>query len=198
MANSHINIEERSIFATVIKTIISMEDIKKMPLWLRLIGAIVDKVTITFVFFVSLCVIAPYWTPETLGIYVGLLGVSPTQYEYINSYAWYADLSVTTIFTIYNLIYYLICEGVLSASLGKWVLGGRLVDECGNRIKWENVIYRGICKLVLIASTYFILHIHLKLSNLIVIIVFHAILDIPVLMNGRSLIDRVSNTQYSK
>lgn len=59
-------------------------EIKKMPLFSRLIGSIIDKILILFLFVGSSMIISPYGASAKLGKYHGLINSSPNNYEYID------------------------------------------------------------------------------------------------------------------
>lgn len=67
-----------------------------MPLSRRIIGSAIDKIILIVVFFVGTIIINPFGGAGKLGKYVGLLKVSPNNYEYIdkaaiNSYGMYKE-----------------------------------------------------------------------------------------------------------
>lgn len=106
------------------------------------------------------------------------------------------DLKITFSFIILNLIYYLLFECILSASLGKWLWNGIIFDESQNKIRYKRVLIRALYGAVLMSLSVFVFHILLDLCNSIVIILFFIIMDIPVLFTKRSLLDLWTNTTY--
>ena len=208
---------------------LTVEEVKKMPLFSRFVGSIIDKVLILIIFVVGSIIISPYGAPGRLGRYSGLLTVSPSNYEYIdraamNGYGTYndgvsqyyqdrerlandlphigstmeLDLSITFSFIIFNLLYYILFESIISASPGKRMLGGVLLDSSDDRIGFGNALIRAICGGALMALSVYLFRFGMLMSYYVVIIVFFLIIDIPVLFSKRSLIDILTGTKYAK
>ena len=57
---------------------------RKMSLFRRFVGSIIDKVILISVFVIGYVIISPYEAPSKLGSYIGLLKTSPDAYEYID------------------------------------------------------------------------------------------------------------------
>ncbi len=108
------------------------------------------------------------------------------------------DMSITFSFIILNLLYYLLFESILSASLGKRMLGGVLLDSADDKIGFGKALLRAICGGVLMSGVYFLFHFLMGLSNYVVIFVFFLLLDLPVFFTKRSLIDICTGTTYAK
>ena len=108
------------------------------------------------------------------------------------------DISVTFFFILFNLIYYILFESMMSASPGKRMLGGVILDSSDDKIGFSKALIRGIWGGVLMGGTYFLFHLTGGLSNMLVVIIFFFILDISVLFTKKSLIDIISGTIYSK
>lgn len=108
------------------------------------------------------------------------------------------DKSVTFSFIIFNLIYYILFESILSASLGKRIFGGIILYKDGEKCDLERIVIRGICGGALMAGTYYLLHLVGGLTNSVVVIVFFLLLDLPLLFTKRSLIDIWTGTKYAK
>ena len=208
---------------------LTVEEVKKMPLFGRFVGSAIDKVLILIFFVVGSIIISPYGASSRLGTYMGLMNSSPNNYEYIdratmNSYGTYSDgisqyyqdrerlanepphigstmeldMSITFSFIILNLLYYLLFESILSASLGKRMLGGVLLDNADDKIGFGKALIRAICGGVLMSGVYFLFHLSMGLSNYVVIFVFFLLLDLPVFFTKRSFIDLCTGTTYAK
>ena len=205
------------------------EEVKKMPLFSRFVGSIIDKIFIIIIFFVGYTAISPYGAPGKMGTYIGLRNTPLYLYEYIdksqmNSYGSYyegvskgyqdlarleskpphigstleLDMNITYTFILLNLLFYIIFESILSASPGKRMLGGVILDSADDKIGFGKVLIRGLCGGALMAGTYFLLHLQGGLTNTVVVVVFFLLLDLPVFFTKRSLLDIVTGTQYAK
>ena len=108
------------------------------------------------------------------------------------------DISITFSFIILNLLYYILFESILSASLGKRLLGGVLLDSTDYKIDFGIALLRGICGGFLMSGVYLLLHLQMGLSNYVVIFVFFLLLDLPVFFTKRSLLDICTCTTYVK
>lgn len=202
---------------------------QKMPLFRRFVGTIIDKMLLLFLFIAGSVIISPYGAPGNLGTYVGLLNVSPENYEYIdkaamNRYGIYyegvseyyqdrvnqknepphigstlnLDMSITFTFILLNLIYYVFFESILSASPGKRLLGGVIIDSANYKIKTQEAVIRGLCGGMLMSGAYYLLHLQGGLSNTITVVMFFLLLDLPVLLTKKSLLDIFTGTTYVK
>jgi hypothetical protein len=205
------------------------EEVKKMPLFSRFIGSIIDKILILFIFVFGSIAISPFGAAGKLGKYSGLLNVPVSNYEYIdkvamNSYGVYnegvsqyyqdkerlandpphigstleLDMSITFTFILLNLLFYIIFESILSASPGKRMLGGVILDSADDKISFGKALTRGLCGGALMAGTYFLLHLQGGLTNTVVVVVFFLLLDLPVLFTKKSLLDLCTGTTYAK
>ena len=108
------------------------------------------------------------------------------------------DMNITFSFILLNLLFYILFESILSASLGKRMLGGVVLDSADDKIGFGKALKRGLCGGALMAGTYFLLHLQGGLSNTVVVVVFFLILDLPVLFTKRSLLDICTGTTYMK
>ena len=198
-----------------------------MPLFGRFVGSMIDKVFILVAFLVIFIAIDPYGSAGKLGTYRGMMNASPVNYDYIdraamNRYDTYKsstrqyhqeeipvdrphigstlelDLSITFSFIFLNLLYYILSEAIISASLGKRMLGGVLLDGSNVQIDIGKVLLRALCGGALMSIIVFLFRFVMLLNYYIVIVVFFLILDIPVLISNRSLIDILTGTKYSK
>lgn len=108
------------------------------------------------------------------------------------------DMSITFTFIFINLLFYILFESILSASPGKRMLGGVILDSADDKIGFGKALIRGLCGGALMAGTYFLLHLQGGLTNTVVVIVFFLLLDLPVLFTKRSLLDLCTGTTYAK
>ena len=108
------------------------------------------------------------------------------------------DKTMTFYFIILNLLYYILFESLLSASLGKRITGGVLLDRAEDKIGFGNVLQRALFGGILMFSLVYLIHFGMLLSNQAVIIVFFLLMDLPVFFTKRSLLDIVTGTQYAK
>lgn len=108
------------------------------------------------------------------------------------------DVSITFSFILFNLLYYILFESILSASLGKRMLGGVILDSADDKIGFVKALLRAICGGVLMSGVYLLFHLQMELSNYVVIFVFFLLLDLPVFFTKRSLIDICTFTTYAK
>ena len=108
------------------------------------------------------------------------------------------DLSITFSFILFNLLYYIIFESIISASPGKRMLGGVLLDSSDDRIGFGKALIRAICGGALMALSVYLFRFGMLMRYYVVIIVFFLIIDIPVLFSKRSLIDILTGTKYAK
>ncbi len=203
--------------------------VKKMPLFSRFIGSIIDKILILIIFFVGFIIISPFGAAGRLGTYIGLRNTSLSNYEYIdkaamNRYGTYRDevsqyyqdrerlanapphigstleldMNITFSFILLNLLFYILFESILSASPGKRMLGGIILDSTDDKIGFGKALTRGLGGGVLMAGTYFLLHLQGGLTNTVVVFVFFLLLDVPVLFTKKSLLDLCTGTTYAK
>lgn len=204
-------------------------EVKKMPLFSRFIGSVIDKILILIFFVVGSIAISPYGAAGRLGTYIGLRNSSLNNYEYIdkaamNRYGTYSDgvsqyyqdrerlandpphigstleldMNITFTFILLNLLFYIIFESILSASPGKRMLGGVILDSADDKIGFGKALIRGLCGGALMAGTYFLLHLQGGLTNTVVVVVFFLLLDLPVLFTKKSLLDLCTGTTYAK
>ena len=108
------------------------------------------------------------------------------------------DKSITFSFIILNIVFYIVFESILSASPGKWMLRGIILDNADDKIGFEKVLTRGLSGGALMVGTYFLLHLVYGLTNIVVVIVFFLLLDLPLLFTKKSLLDLCTGTAYAK
>lgn len=168
-------------------------DIQEMPLLHRFVGSIIDKIIILIAFVIGAITNSPYDGLEILGSYVGLCIFTP------NNYGYYIDIDmlISFSFILWNVIYYVTSESILSASPGKLVLGGVIIDSSDRKIGFEKAVIRGVCGGVFMAGSYF-LHLQGIFAIILVVILYFLILDIPVLFKKKSLLDICTGTMYVK
>lgn len=101
------------------------------------------------------------------------------------------------IFVVVNLIYYLFCELIFKASLGKKALKCRIRKVNGNDIDIRDVFTRtGIIGALLLLAV--ALQMTMNLNGFITSILFFAILDFTVFTKQHSLVDKYSDTIVAK
>lgn len=108
------------------------------------------------------------------------------------------DMSITSTFILLNLLFYIIFESILSASPGKRMLGGVILDSADDKIGFGKALIRGLFGGALMAGSYFLLHLQGGLTNTVVVFVFFLLLDLPVLFTKKSLLDLCTGTTYAK
>lgn len=108
------------------------------------------------------------------------------------------DMSITFTFILLNLLFYIIFESILSASPGKRMLGGVILDSADDKIGFGKALIRGLFGGALMAGSYFLLHLQGGLTNTVVVFVFFLLLDLPVLFTKKSLLDLCTGTTYAK
>lgn len=97
------------------------------------------------------------------------------------------------IFVIVNLLYYLFCEFLFKASLGKKILKCQIIRKNGSEIDKRDIFIRtGIfASLLLLTVT---LQMYLNLNAYAASILFFGILDFTVFTKQMSLVDKYSDT----
>ena len=108
------------------------------------------------------------------------------------------DLNISFSIIILNLLYYFLSELFLSASLGKRMLGGVLLDSAGDKIGFGKVFSRSLWFAALMVGIYYLFHLQIEASNFAVLIIFFLLLDLPVLFKKKSLLDICTGTTYTK
>ena len=101
------------------------------------------------------------------------------------------------IFFVVNILYYLLCELIFKASLGKRVLKCRIRKNDGEDINIRDAFTRAaiLGSLLLLAIA---LHMTININGYITTILFFAILDFTVFTKHRSLVDKYSDTIVAK
>lgn len=107
------------------------------------------------------------------------------------------DLQITGIFIIVNFVYYLLWEWILSASLGKFLCGLIAVSN-NNKLMTDKEVFKRSFLFLLLMVIAVGLRFILDISYYSVILLFFLIMDTSVIINGRSLIDIITNTYIIK
>lgn len=178
-------------------------EIEEMPLSRRFWGSMIDKILLLVIFFLT-STINPLLKSGDLGRYIALLNKSPYDYRLyeqlgITNYGFEAlDKRVTFSFIMFNILYYVLFESIKKSSLGKNFLGGVLIDRSSGVIDFGKVLSRGLWGGFMMTSFYFLFHLAMGLSLLIVFCLFFFIMDLPVFFTKRSLLDICTGTFYVK
>ena len=108
------------------------------------------------------------------------------------------DKSMTFYLILLNVLYFMLFESLLSASLGKRITGGVILDRAEDKIVFGNVLQRALCRGILMFSLVYLLHFGMMLSYHAVLITFFLLMDLPVFFTRRSLLDIITGTTYAK
>lgn len=101
------------------------------------------------------------------------------------------------ILVVVNLIYYLLCELIFKASIGKRILKCKVRKTDGNEIDKKDVFTRtGILGALLLLAV--ALQMTMNINGYITTIIFFAILDYTVFTKQCSLVDKYSDTIVEK
>ena len=195
-----------------------------MPIFSRLMGSVIDKILVLFFFMICFETVGSYDRDAILGKFIAMLSWSPSSYpDYnigyltkqgystdeaillansINSDIWAGlkgiDLTMVLSFIAVNIVYYLLCEIIFKASLGKKWLGGRLTDNIiHDNVSVEKCVLRAITGATLMLSAVFV-HFVFDLSYYVVVPLFFFAVDSSVFLKGQSLIDIFTRTVYLK
>lgn len=170
---------------------------KTMNLLKRGVGSIIDKLIIIIAFVVILFLfLGPYGFPKMLGTYVALMGFTPDSYPHLQQYSPYLiDFQITTVFVLLNIVYCFLSEYFFKTTLGKYMLGGVLVDKNQINIDTARIAKRcSILAIMMLAAI--IVRWLFNTTYWTVIILFFLINELPVLLMNthQSMIDFVSST----
>lgn len=188
----------------------------EMPLFRRFVGSVIDKILIILSFVLVNIAIDPYKSVGDLGIYRAMLGSVPANYEYIdraningsngisNLYGSTPyvgqtmdfDIKMTTMIVVVYLLYFFVFEIVLCGSPGKRRLGGYLLNKDNEKIVQGVILLRAAIRGALSIAAIYGIHFLLGLTYYHVIIVLLLLVDIPLFICHRSLIDLGSGTYY--
>lgn len=168
-----------------------------MNLVKRGLGSIIDKVIIIVAFvLVSFLLFGMYGMPGMLGTYVACMGFTPDEYSHLEQYSPYSlDFQVTALFVVLNIIYFFVSECFLKATVGKYMLGGIMVDANEKNIDTAKIAKR-CSMLTLMMLIAIMIRWMFNTTYWTVIIIFFLVNDLPVLlMNSRqSMVDFLSST----
>lgn len=173
-----------------------------MNIFKRFIGSLMDKILIMILFIVTMVVLFRDSMATYCGCFLGLMDSSPLNYTEIERFSnipisyLKIDITVISIFGFINLAYYYICELILHASLGKYMLGGICLTNEDKVISDSEASNRALFLGIFMAVAIVIRFITGVTYNLILIL-FFLILDLPVIFSGNSLLDIVTNTKYA-
>ena len=197
-----------------------------MSLLKRFIGSAIDKVIILVLFVVIYLIIDSHATGKLIYYLLNIMKFSPSLYQYAGeadvSYTYFGfynkgtdffqefytpdmyegmvrsfDLKLTFGFILLNVVYYLACELKLKASLGKYMLGGILVDNFDDKITTNDIFIRAFSAAILMAL-FVCIRFLFDTNYYWTILFFFLVIDIPVFINGKSLIDRFTKVRYIK
>lgn len=177
-----------------------------LPIWRRLFGSVMDKLIILVLFIIIGCILSPYGFSGDLGTFVGgILKDSPSSFQYTELAALkrhdetlnlsLLDFKICFLFILVNVVYYLFGESVVRGSFGKRIFEGIVATKDGNAIPRYKYILRALTLGVLMALFSYLRYI-IDISYTMTIVLFFMILDIPVLISRKSLIDIITNTIY--
>lgn len=189
----------------------------------RLLGTIIDKIAILaicFIVILFICIFDSNFTGE-LGIFSALFHMttdnvhsvaighvmpnypddymSQHQYE-IDEYFMYLfglELKITSIFVLINLFYYVLCELIISSSVGKKMCRLRLISapyDSMAKISPSKIFFRAFCFLLIVGGIIALRWV-VGFNYYVVIILFFLIMDLPVFFKRQSLLDLVSRSK---
>ncbi len=167
-----------------------------MPLFKRLLASIIDKVVILLLILLSgliYLLVSPYEAPGILGVITALLTASP---KYFTDKAIGLETFVLVLIVTYNTLYFLIAENKVKASLGKYWLGGILLNS--NKEIISDVTSRLFTRIGLSAGFILIFHTGMGLPSIAVLILYILINELPTLFAKQSLLDLMTGTIYAK
>lgn len=173
-----------------------------MPLHKRFFGSMIDKVFLLVFFFLTSSS-NPFLQTGDLGGYLAILKKSPysyTIYEHYNIINGLEalDKRVTFSFILLNILFYLLFETFKKASLGKYFMGGMLIDSSSDPIDFTKAFSRGLLVGFMMIVFYFFFHFGMGMNLYIVFCLFFLSMDLPVLFVKRSLLDICTRTYYVK
>lgn len=108
------------------------------------------------------------------------------------------DMSITLSFVALNMLYYFFFELLLSASPGKRMFGGVLYDNADDKVNFGMVFARLLVFSFMMAVSVFLLHFGIGFNYYVVFFLFFLVMDLPVLLVKRSLLDICTGTKYCK
>ena len=106
------------------------------------------------------------------------------------------EIKMCFIFIMVNIFYYIFFEFMIRASLGKNFLGGELVDEGREKLSYWRILLRSLVFFAITAVVFCVFRYLVKANYYIIIAVFFLFMDLPLLINKRSLLDICTRTMY--
>ena len=106
------------------------------------------------------------------------------------------DIKMCFIFIFVSLIYYLLLELTLRASIGKGIFEGKLVDEGSNKLSYWRIPLRSLFLAAYSALIIYEFRFCSDLDYYTVLFIYFFILDFPLLVTKRSLLDLCTRTMY--
>lgn len=200
---------------------------EKLPLFKRFVGSFIDKLIVLIVFGIAFLVIDSHASGKLMYYVLTLMKASPFAYQFAGvvdvSYVHFGfympsveeyfqefyspnmyegmvkafDLKMTFSFILLNVVYYMVCEIWLKASLGKYAMGGILVDNFDDKITINDVFVRA-CTGAFLMSLFVGIRFLFNTNYYWVILFFFLFVDIPVLINNKSMIDKAGKVRYVK
>lgn len=146
-----------------------------MPIYKRFLGGTIDVITISLIFIV---------------IFVGILGGSILNY---------INFKATTLFVIINIIYYLTSYVLFGASYGMYIVGTKIVDSDGIAInKNSKILIQRILVFLILMYVFIGIRYILHTTYLIISLIYFVVINLPIPIIKRSLVDILSGTYLLK
>lgn len=161
-----------------------------------------DKIFILILFLLTFVAIYQYSAPTYLGTFWGgCLYEIPNTYKFTEAAGCeYSlkeiDITVVTVFSIVNFLYYFLFESTLKASLGKYICGGIACTEDEKTISVKDAFLRSLVLILFIVVAVTIRFSILQVSYIFLILLFFCVLDLPILFKKKSLVDIATDTFY--
>lgn len=192
------NIETENVSSLMAKKQTSNREFNLMPIIRRLAGSMIDKIVILILFIVIPIIFCPFSAPGKLGLFAGLLMVSPDNYPYMPSEYENVDISFSVWLIALNIIYFFISERLLHSSFGKWIMGGKLLLWDKDEIEMKWIRYRAYFRGIGMGLAVYGVHFGWGIRNIYVLILYVLIIDVPVFFKKKSLLDMCTDTLYVK
>lgn len=161
-----------------------------------------DKIFFLILFLLTFIAIYQYSAPTYLGTFWGgCLYEIPNTYKFTEAAGCeYSlkeiDITVVTVFSIVNFLYYFLFESTLKASLGKYICGGIACTEDEKTISVKDAFLRSLVLILFIVVAVTIRFSILQVSYIFLILLFFCVLDLPILFKKKSLVDIATDTFY--
>lgn len=189
----------------------------------RLIGTIIDKMALLVICFIAILVIGSFDLDfyGELGIFSALFHMtidsvhstaighvminfpedymSQHQLEIDNRFQYLIglELKITSLFILINLIYYVLCELLLSSSVGKFLCRLKIISApyySTARISPSKVFFRALCFLIIIGGIIALRWV-VGFNYYVAILLFFLVMDLPVFFKRQSLLDIMSRSK---